>query len=79
MRSLGRFRSNQWIGSVDVPTSVIVTTKDRTVPPRRQRGLAAAIDGSVAYEVDGPHDAIVSRADAYLPTMLEAIARTVES
>ncbi len=77
MRSVGRFRSDRWIGSVDVPTSVIVTTKDRTVPPRRQRGLAAAIDGAVADEVEGPHDSIVSRSDAYVPVLLGAVARTV--
>lgn len=73
MRSVGRFRSIRWIGSVDVPTSVIVTTKDRTVPARRQRGLAAAIDGAVALEVEGPHDAIVTRAEAYVPVLGEAL------
>ena len=75
MRSVGRFRSTRWIGSVDVPTSVIVTTRDRTVPARRQRGLAAAIDTAEAFEVEGPHDAIVTRADAYLPVLDQAVAR----
>ncbi|MCU1372119.1 MAG: hydrolase [Ilumatobacteraceae bacterium] len=73
MRSLGRFRSNGWIGSVTVPTSVIVTTKDRTVPPRRQRGLAAAIEGSARFEVPGPHDSIVSNAPDYLPQLALAM------
>lgn len=73
MRSVGRFRSNRWIGSVDVPTAVIVTARDRTVPARRQRSLAAAIDGAAVFEVDGPHDAIVSRAEAYRPVLAEAL------
>ena len=74
MRSVGRFRSNRWIGGVDVPTSVVVTTKDRTVPSRRQRGLAAAITGATVHEVVGPHDSIITRADAYRPALLAALA-----
>jgi 3-oxoadipate enol-lactonase len=73
MRSVGRFRSTRWIGGVDVPTSVIITTRDRTVPSRRQRGLAAAIDGAASFEVDGPHDSIVSRADAYVAQLVAAL------
>lgn len=74
MRSVGRIRSNAWIGEVDVPTAVIVTTKDRTVPPRNQRRLGAAIPGARIYEVVGPHDAIVTRAADYLPVLLDATA-----
>ena len=73
MRSLGRFRSTGWIGEVDVATAVIVTTRDRTVPARRQRGLAAAIDGARRFEVAGPHDSVVSRAEAYLPVLADAL------
>ena len=40
---LGRFHSAPWIGSIDVPTSVVVTGRDRAIPTRRQRKLAAAI------------------------------------
>jgi pimeloyl-ACP methyl ester carboxylesterase len=75
MRSVGRFRSTAWIGTVDVPTAVVVTTRDRTVPSRRQRGLAAAIDGSTVFEVEGPHDSIVTRAAAYVPVLDEAVER----
>ena len=73
MRSVGRFRSNRWIGGVDVPTSVIVTTRDRTVPARRQRGLAAAITDAATFEVEGPHDSIVTRSAAYIPVLAEAV------
>lgn len=79
MRSLGRFRSTGWIGDVDVATSVIVTTRDRTVPPRRQRGLAGAIDGARRLEVDGPHDAIVSRAEAYAPILRTAVDHVADA
>jgi 3-oxoadipate enol-lactonase len=73
MRSLGRFRSNSWIGSVDVPASVVITTKDRTVPAWAQRRLAAAIPGAEPFEVAGPHDAIVTRSASYLPVLAEAV------
>src|SRR5204863_5289745 len=46
--ALGRFTSREWIGSLDVPTAVIVHSRDRVVPTNRQRKLAAALlDSSV--------------------------------
>lgn len=73
MRSLGRFSSTRWIGEVDVPTSVVVTTGDRTVSPRAQRRLADAVSGAATFEVDGPHDSVVTRADTYVPTLRDAV------
>ncbi len=74
MRSVGRFRSNMWIGEADVPAAVIVTTKDRTVPTRNQRKLAAALPDPTVHEVAGPHDSIVTRTEQYLPALLAACA-----
>jgi pimeloyl-ACP methyl ester carboxylesterase len=51
------FSSRQWIGDVDVPTAVVVTTRDHLVPPHRQRKLAAAIPGATVHEVAADHDA----------------------
>ena len=79
MRSVGAFRSNRWIGSVDVPTSVVITTKDRTVPTRNQRKLAAALPLARTFEVAGPHDSIVSRADEYVPVLLDAVEHAAGS
>lgn len=76
MRSVGRFRSTDWIGEVGVPTAVVVTTRDSTVPTRNQRKLAAAIGHASVHEVEGPHDSIITHTDAYLPalhTALEAV------
>ena len=71
--ALGRFRSNGWIGDVDVPAAALVTTEDRTVPTRRQRGLAAAIPGCRTYEVAGPHNSAVSRSDEWVPALRRAL------
>src|SRR4051794_39820459 len=49
--ALGRFTSREWIGAIDVPTTVIVHERDRVVPTRRQRKLAEAIDGAAVVEV----------------------------
>jgi len=70
--ALGRFRSHGWVGGVDVPTAVVVTTEDQVVPPDRQRRLAAAIPGAVVVEVDGDHGACVNDPDRYLPALLRA-------
>jgi 3-oxoadipate enol-lactonase len=71
---LGRFNSAAWIGEVDVPTAVVVTDKDHTIPERRQRKLAASIDGASLYVAPGGHASIVLRSDSWLPRFLEALA-----
>jgi 3-oxoadipate enol-lactonase len=79
MRSLGRFSSVDWLDQLDVPTSVIVTTKDRTIPALAQDRLAAAIPDSRRFAVDGPHDAVVTAREAYLPVLGEAIAHAAST
>ena len=73
MRSVGRFTSNAWIGDLDIPASVVITAKDRTIPARFQQRLAAAIPNGATFEFAGPHDSIVTQADAYVPVLGAAI------
>jgi 3-oxoadipate enol-lactonase len=56
IQAVGEFSSRSWIGSVDVPTSVVITGQDRVVPPRRQWKLARAIPAATVVELDGGHD-----------------------
>jgi 3-oxoadipate enol-lactonase len=56
MQAVGEFTSHSWVGSVDVPTAVIVTRQDRVVPPRRQWKLARALPDATVVELDGGHD-----------------------
>ena len=49
---MGRFSAHDWIGQVDVPTAVVVTTRDEMVPPSRQRKLAQSIPTAEVYEVE---------------------------
>jgi hypothetical protein len=71
-RELQRFSSAAWIGSVDVPTSVVVTTLDRLVPPTRQYKLAQAIPGASVWEVEGDHDVCVSGPRRFPGVLLDA-------
>ena len=53
--AIGRFDSSDWIGGVDVPTSVVVTTSDQVVPPIRQFRLARSIPHARVHCVEGGH------------------------
>lgn len=70
--ALSRFDSTGWIGSIDVPTGVVVTEKDLTVSPRRQRDLAESIPGAAAFPVEGDHRVVVDAPERFLPVLLAA-------
>jgi pimeloyl-ACP methyl ester carboxylesterase len=70
--AIGQFNSAPWIGEVDVPTAVIVTTRDQLVPPHRQRKLANAIPGATVHEVDGDHGACGLVWRQFVPTLVDA-------
>ena len=53
--AIGRFNSAGWIGGVDIPTSVVVTTSDRVVPPMRQFRMARSIEHASVHCVDVGH------------------------
>lgn len=56
-RALGSYDFRPHAPTVEVPTTVVVTTKDRLVRPRKQRQLAKAIPASQRIELAGDHDA----------------------
>jgi 3-oxoadipate enol-lactonase len=71
-RALSAFSSKGWIGDVDVPTAVLLTRFDTTVPVRRQRALADAIPGARLWEIDGAHDVCATDPPAFVPSLVEA-------
>lgn len=71
-RALIRFSSHDWVSSIDVPTAVVVMTRDRLVPTPRQYKLAAAIPGARVFEVDGDHVACVRAPERFVPALLAA-------
>jgi 3-oxoadipate enol-lactonase len=71
-RAASGFTSHDWIGQIDVPTAVIVTTRDQAVSPTRQYRLAQAIPGAMTYEIDGDHLACLQAPDRYAKLLTEA-------
>ena len=70
--ALGRYDSRGWLGTVDVPTSVVINDSDRVVATNRQRELAAAIPGARSWEVHGDHDTVWANAGSFVPALLQA-------
>ncbi len=75
--AIGDFSSTDWLGEIDVPTAVVVTMRDRVVPPGRQTRLFESIPDAEVFRVDEEHDAAVAGADRFVPTLLRAIDSVV--
>ncbi len=75
--ALGRFRSTDWLCSVDVPTAVVVTTCDDKVPTHRQYRLAGLLPGATVHPVEGGHHACVDAPDRFVPALRRAVAQVV--
>ena len=76
MGELGRFDSTGWISQVDVPTTVVVTQRDKAIPAARQRALAASIPGAVVLEAPGGHASIFMDHARWSPVFLDAVRQT---
>jgi 3-oxoadipate enol-lactonase len=72
--ALGRHHSRPWISRIDVPTAVVVNTKDKVIPPERQVRLARSIPGATIHEVNAGHASCVLSAERFVPALLEAAA-----
>jgi 3-oxoadipate enol-lactonase len=70
LHAVGTYRCGRWIHEVDVPTSVVLTTEDRAVPPREQLRLVAAIPGATVVRVEDGHTACAKR--TFVLPLLEA-------
>ncbi|HWB72200.1 MAG TPA: alpha/beta hydrolase [Egibacteraceae bacterium] len=72
-RELGRHDARPWLGQVDVPTAVVVTSEDRLVPARNQRDLAARIPGAFVLEVALDHDGVIAQPELFVPVLAQAV------
>lgn len=73
LAALGRHHSRPWLGRIDVPTAVVVGTKDRVIPPERQVGLARAIPGATLHDIPVGHAGCVLESETFVPALVEAI------
>jgi 3-oxoadipate enol-lactonase len=76
-KAIGGYSATEWIGQIDVPTSVVVTMRDHVVPLRRQVRLFEWIPGAEAFRVDADHDAVVANADRFVPALVRAVDSVV--
>ncbi len=70
-QAIGSYNARRWIGDIDVPTTVMVTTRDRAIAPREQRRLAAAIPGAIVQELDDGH--VVCAKREFGPAVVRAV------
>jgi hypothetical protein len=60
-----------------VATSVVVTTADNVVPVRRQVKLWRWIPDAEVFRVHGAHDAVVAKADQFVPQLVRAVTSAI--
>ena len=72
-RELGRFDSRPWLAEVTTPAAVLVTARDRSVPPRNQRALAEQL-GAPTIELAADHLAPGAPDSRFADALLHAIA-----
>lgn len=75
--AMARFDSRDWLGEIDVPTSVVVSTFDKVVQPERQQLLVDGIPGAQRFDVAGGHACCVLGAEKFIPEFTAAV-RSVE-
>lgn len=68
--ALGTYHA-RWIGDIDVPTSIVLTTEDNSVAPHLQDRMAAAITGATVFELRDGHVACAK--PTFTPPLLAAV------
>jgi pimeloyl-ACP methyl ester carboxylesterase len=66
----GTFNGRKWIGDIDVPTVVLITTKDRAMSPLLQARLAFGIPGAAIHRIDEGH--MVCASDQFADPLVAA-------
>jgi pimeloyl-ACP methyl ester carboxylesterase len=74
--ALGRHHSTPWLSRIDVPTAVVIPSKDHVIPAERQRRLASLIPGATVHEAPCGHAGCVMQSDKFVPVFLEAATVT---
>jgi pimeloyl-ACP methyl ester carboxylesterase len=71
--ALRMFDSSSWSADLDLPSAVVVTTRDQVVDEQRQRELAGSLASCSLHRVDGDHGVCVNDPTRFLPVLLDAI------
>lgn len=71
--ALGRHHSRPWLSRIDVPTAVVVTLKDKVLPPAHQFSVARGIPGATIHDIEAGHASCVLESERFVPAFLEAV------
>ncbi len=71
-QALSRYDARPWAGDLHKPAASLITTRDRLVPPRKQRALAQAL-GAEVREVVADHLCAWERPDEFAAATLELV------
>jgi 3-oxoadipate enol-lactonase len=71
-RATAEFDGESFAAAIHVPAAVVVTTRDRLVPPERQRDLARAL-GARVFQFPGDHSAVAMQAEAFAELTVRAV------
>ena len=77
-RELSNWDSRAWLPDLEVPSAVVVTTKDDGVPPRHQRELAELL-GAPTFDVEADHGAAISAHRQFNRQLIAALAEVGET
>ena len=75
-RELSRHDARPWIETLrGIPAAVVITTRDRSVLPRKQKALARSL-GAEVFKVRDDHIAVTTSPDAFRSALLAALRAT---
>lgn len=77
-RSLSAFDARSWAGTIDVPSVVVVTRRDRLIRRRRQYELASAIPGAQVVELEAAHNAWMVKPEEVAEALATAVGAVIE-
>jgi 3-oxoadipate enol-lactonase len=72
------YRAEAWLGSISIPSAVVMTSHDHLVPVSGQLRLAQAIPDCALFQVDGDHAVCTINPKRFLPALLGAIDNVVD-
>jgi 3-oxoadipate enol-lactonase len=76
-RALGGYDARPFASDIDLPVSVVITTKDRLVRPSKQRALAKATRATT-FELPADHDACWIDGDAFAAVTRAAVTSVAQ-
>jgi 3-oxoadipate enol-lactonase len=54
-QAVGNYNARKWVGTIDVPTACVITTRDRAIRPPEQGRLAFAIRDATIHRIEDGH------------------------